>query len=309
MSISDSSPILGGVATPEAVSIPARKFDVKAMVLDRTFQWVMLILAATIFCYWPLFGVEIWHRWSDMEGYYAHGFLIPLCCGYLIWDRWDRIKDIEVKPFWPAVILIVPILFVTLAASRCIMPTLLSGLFVATLLVGTLMVAGWKWLIALAPAHLFMLLGMPIFDKLIDRGTMPLQLMSTKIAYHLLNLTGFQPLREGDTTLYVPHFNQALTVAAACSGLKTTIAISAAVIFFMLIARLNWWKNLILASMAIPLSVLINGLRIGLIGVLCDTMPEWSNDNFKQMHDMSGYVALFVCFIVLGWTTKKMGYK
>ena len=171
------------------------------------------------------------------------------------------------------------------------------------------MIAGWRWLMALAAPQLFILLGMPIFDKLIDRATMPLQLFSTKIAYHLLNLSGFQPLREGDTTIYVPHFNQALTVAAACSGLKTTIAISAAVVFFMLIARLSWWKNLILAIMAIPLSVVINGIRIGLIGVACDTMPQWANENFKQMHDLSGYVALGICFLILGWTTKKMGYK
>lgn len=313
MSLSETSQPISGAPTVDVAAEaaePGRKFDVKALLANRTFQWVMLIIGAVVWCYWPLLGTEIWHRWTDMEGYYAHGFLIPLCSAYLVWDKWDKIKEYKVKPQYWALILMVPVLYVSLVASRAIMPTLLSVLLVATLLIGTLFVAGWKWALALSPAILFLFLGLPMFDKLIDTATFPLQVFSTKIAYHMLNLTGFQPFRGNDPTIiYVPHYSQPLTVAAACSGLKTTIAISAAVIFFILIARLSWWKNLILAAVAIPLSVLVNGIRIGLIGVACDTMPEWSGENFKQMHDMSGYVALGICFVALGWITKRLGYK
>lgn len=313
MSLSETSQPLGGVPDSEVTATQAeagRKFDIWALVQDRTFQLVMLVLAAAVYCFWPLFGTEIWHRWKDMEGYYAHGFLIPFCAAYLIWDKWERIKTIPVKPFWPAIALLLPVLWVSLAASRCIMPTLLSGLFLAVLILGTLAIAGWRWMLALAPAQLFLFFfSMPILDKAIDKFTMPLQIFSTKIAFHTLDLTGFQPHRVDNTTIEVPHFLQPLTIAVACSGLRTTIAILAAVVFFILIARLSWWKNLILASIAIPLSMVVNGIRIALIGMACDTWPQWSGDNFTQMHDISGYVALLLCFLTLGWITKKMGYK
>ncbi|MBS1722252.1 MAG: exosortase/archaeosortase family protein [Armatimonadetes bacterium] len=293
---------------------PARKFDVVALLKTPTFQLVLLVLAATVFCFWPLFGTEIWHRWSDMEGYYAHGFLIPLCSAYLVWDKWDKIKDIKVQPQWWAVALLLPILFVTLAASRAIMPTFLSGLFVMTLLVSALFIGGPRWLLALTPAILFLLLGMPIFDKMIDTATMPLQIKSTSVAYYLLQFTGFQPLRTDPTVLYVPNFSMPLTVAAACSGLKTTIAVSAAAIFFILLLEKKWWMKAFVILpigivVAVFLSMFINGLRIGLIGVAADMMPEWSGNNFKMMHDISGYVALIVCFFILGWISRKVGYK
>ena len=313
MSISESSQPIGGIPavdTPASESAPSRKLDVKALVQSQTFWMVFVAFVAVLFCFWPLIPREILSRWMDMEGYYAHGFLIPLCAGYLIWDKWDRIKNFEVKTQWWALVLIVPVLYVALAASRCIMPTLLSGLLVLTLLLAVLFVAGWKWMLGLAAPILFLFLGLPVFDRIIDRNTMQLQLISSKIAYYFMKFTGLQPYRGDDpTVMYVPNFSQQLNVAAACSGMKTTIAIFAAVIFFILIARLSWWKNLILFAVALPLSMTVNGLRIGMIGMAANTWPQFASENFQTMHDTSGYVALIVCFILLGWITRRLGYK
>lgn len=313
MSISESSqPIDGVIAAGKKVEDkPAgRKFDWKALIQSQTFRLVVVAFAAVLFCFWPLIPREILSRWMDMEGYYAHGFLIPLCAAYLIWDKWDRIKDTPVKTQWWALVLVLPVLYVSLAASRCIMPTLLSGLLILTLLISVLFVAGWGWLKNLAAPIMFLTLGLPVFDKIIDRNTNNLQVISSKIAYYFMQFTGLQPYRGDEpTVMYVPNFSQQLNVAAACSGMKTTIAIYAAVIFFMLIARLSWWKNLLLFAMALPLSMLINGLRIGLIGMAANTWPSYAGENFQTMHDTSGYIALIVCFVILGWITRKLGYK
>ena len=313
MSESVSSQPIGGsaVSGPNVEPLePRRKLDWKAMVKSQTFWLVVVAFAAILFCFWPLIPREIVHRWTDMEGYYAHGFLIPLCAAYLIWDRWDRIKAAPIKTNWWVMIPIIPVLYVALAASRCIMPTLLSGLLVLTLLLSVLFVAGWKWLTALAGPILFLFLGLPVFDKIIDRNTSNLQIISSKIAYYFMQFTGLQPYRgEEPTVMYVPNFSQQLNVAAACSGMKTTIAIFSAVIFFIMIARLNWWKNLILFAIALPLSMTINGLRIGMIGMAANTWPSYASENFQGMHDTSGYIALAICFVILGWITRRLGYK
>jgi len=311
MSESISSQPIGEVAVAATSSPePRRKFDWKAILKSQAFWLVFLAFAAVLFCFWPLIPREILSRWQDMEGYYAHGALIPLCAAYLIWDKWDRIKDFPIKPQWWVLIPIIPVLYVALAASRCIMPTLLSGLLVLTLLLSVLLVAGWKWLMGLSAPILFLLLGLPVFDQIIDRNTNNLQLISSKIAFYFMKFAGLQPYRGDDpTVMYVPNFVQQLNVAAACSGMKTTIAIFAAVIFFILIARLSWWKNLILFAIALPLSMTVNGLRIGLIGMAANTWPQYASENFQGMHDTSGYVALLVCFVILGWITRKLGYK
>ncbi|MBS1713868.1 MAG: exosortase/archaeosortase family protein [Armatimonadetes bacterium] len=346
MSISDTSQPLPGITPADTVGEPVerRKFDAVGLLKDSTFQMVMLVLAATVFCFWPLLYQEVWKKWMDMEGYYAHGLLIPVCSAYLVWDKWDKLKQIVVKPqFWAAVLLI-PILYSTYAASRSIMPSLLSGLLITTLLVGTLIVAGWKWLMALFAPVLFLFLGMPVWDKLIDTNTMHLQLWSYKIALKILQITGFEPYSSQDNVIFVPHFSQPLQIAVACSGLRTTIAISAAVVFFVLMTNLDHWYSAILEyqdgakqakskaalvgdiakrlikkmrwiaiiallAAALPLSILINGIRIAMIGMVANSAPEWSGENFKMMHDISGYVALGICFVALGWISKKLGYK
>lgn len=302
MSVQDS---LQGAPGAQAGTVePAkRSFDFMALLANRTFQLTLVLVVALVFCFGPLVP-ELKKRWLDMDSYYAHGLLMPLCAAYLVWDRWDRIKGIPVKGAWWALLPLGAVLWVSLVASRAIMPSLLSVLLVATVALGVLFVAGWKWLMALLPAVLFLTLGLPIFDRVIDQTTMPLQIMSTNVAYVLLKVFQFNPIRFEPTVIFLDNFH--LYVAAACSGLKTTIAITAAVIFFMLIARLKWWANLILAAVAIPLSVLINGIRIFLIGIVGNS---YGSEAGMQFHDYSGYIALLLCFLILGWMSKKLGYK
>jgi hypothetical protein len=46
-----------------------------------------------------------------------------------------------------------------------------------------------------------------------------------------------------------------------------------------------------------------------MIGVAANTWPNFAADNFQQMHDISGYIALAICFVILGWFTRRLGYK
>lgn len=275
-------------------------FDWRAMVASPVFRTTLLVLAALCFAFWPLM-VQLSKVWMDMDSYYAHGMLVPLCSAYLLWDRWEKIKNTPVKPFVWAVVPLLGVLYVGHYAALSWMFLLLSLLFVAAISLSVLFVAGWGWFKATLPATGFLMLGLPVFDRLIDSSTMPLQIRSTGIAYRLLQLIGYDPIRTQPTVLYVDSY--ALQVAAACSGLKTTIAITAAVVFFMLISRLRWWANLILAVIAIPLSVAVNGIRIAMIGIVG---AEQGMEAASKFHDYSGYIALAFCFVVLGLFTKRL---
>jgi exosortase len=295
--MSISEPAVGAPA--EAVA-PARAFDWRAVVASPVFRLSLLTLGALCYAFWPLI-LQLKKLWLDMDSYYAHGLLVPFCAGYLVWDKWDKIKAIPVKPFFWAVVPLAGVLYIAHYASLSWMFLLLSLLIVASISLSVLFVAGWRWMAATLPATGFLMLGMPVFDRLIDRVTMPLQIKSTTIAFHLLNLLGFDPIRTQPTILYVDAY--ALQVAAACSGLKTTIAITAAVVFFMLISQLRWWANLVLAVIAIPLSLVVNGIRIAMIAIVGANNGA---DAAMKFHDYSGYIALALCFVVLGLITKRL---
>ncbi len=259
---------------------------------------VIAAAAAIAFAYWPLLAL-LPAQWLDFESYYAHGLLVLPASVYIAWLRWPKLKTIPVKGSWTPLLFLIPVLYVGMLANRTVMPLVLSVLLIATLLLAVWHIAGIKWMTGLAPSILFLMLGLPILDRFIDTLTFKLQLVSTDTAELMLRGVGLSVLRLDPTVLQLDNFD--LNIAEACSGLKTTIAVTASVIFFMLTTPLKWWAHLVLASIAVPLSVLVNSFRIALIGVVGNSNGSEAGLAF---HDYSGYIALILCFLVL-WQLSK----
>lgn len=259
---------------------------------------IIVAVAAIAFAFWPLLAL-LPEQWLDFESYYAHGLLVLPASAYIAWLRWPKLKDVPVKGSWAPLIFLLPVLYVGMLANRTVMPLVLSVLLILTLLLAVWHIAGFKWMTGLAPAILFLMLGLPILDRFIDTLTFKLQLVSTDTAELMLRGIGLSVLRLDPTVLQLDNFD--LNIAEACSGLKTTIAVTASVIFFMLTTPLKWWAHLLLASIAVPLSVLVNSFRIALIGVVGNTNGSEAGLAF---HDYSGYIALILCFLVL-WQLSK----
>lgn len=259
---------------------------------------VIAAIAAIAFAFWPLLTL-LPEQWLDFESYYAHGLLVLPASAYIAWLRWPKLKTIPVKGSWMPLLFLIPVLYVGMLANRTVMPLVLSVLLIVTLLLAVWHIAGFKWMTGLAPAILFLMLGLPILDRFIDTLTFKLQLVSTDTAELMLRGVGLSVLRLDPTVLQLDNFD--LNIAEACSGLKTTIAVTASVIFFMLTTPLKWWAHLVLASIAVPLSVLVNSFRIALIGVVGNTNGSEAGLAF---HDYSGYIALILCFLVL-WQLSK----
>jgi exosortase len=288
-----------GVA-PTVSAAPSRNIwaDLKTLPHHREFWAVVGGMAALLFLFWPLVKILSGY-WLDFDGYYAHGLLMPLASIFIIWTRWPKIKEIPVKGSLWALTALVPCLYITTIATRTEMPFLLSIMFVATMLATVWFVAGARWMWALSGPILFLALGLPIFDRMIDSATFKLQLISTDTAEAMLKGVGLNVLRVDPTVLNLDNFD--LNIAEACSGLKTTIAVSASVIFFMLITPMRWWAAVILAAVAIPLSIVVNGFRIAMIGLVGNSQGAEAGMRF---HDYSGYIALAVCFLILAKLTK-----
>ena len=238
------------------------------------------------------------------DGYYSHGFLVPFISAYIIYRRWPKIGSIPVKPGWAALALLIPVLAINKVATATDIGFLMSVDLVVVLLLGVWFVAGWRWLWALFLPIMFLLFCMPIWVSIIEIYTNPLQQISTKVAFQLLILFGFQPLQVDSTSILVNTFM--LDVGVPCSGLKLLLALSAFSVFFVLIANLKWWANAFMLAFVLPLALFINGLRIALIGVVGDTM---GSDAGHQFHDYSGYITLLLCFVIVFKLARILGWK
>jgi exosortase len=292
------------VAATEVASPPEeRAFDFNAIVRSPAFVPGVLITVGFLLLYIPLIG-NLWGLWTADDGYYSHGFLVPLISAYVVYRWWPRIKDIAVKPAYLAVVPLALLTYVAFRAGALEINMVLGACLIASLLMAAAFMAGWKWMLVLSPAILYLAFAMPFWNAAIDAYTNPLQIYSSHVAYAMLQVGGLNPIRGDSTTIYVGNF--IMDVGVPCSGLKLVLALTAFVTFFVLIARLRWWANGLMVSVILPLALLVNGLRIAMIGVVG---ANYGDEAGHQFHDYSGYITLLVCFFILFKFARLLGWK
>ncbi len=283
---------------------PKPTIDLKQIVSAPMFVPALLCTLGIGLIFWQFIS-GLPNLWLGEDGYYSHGFLVPVIAGYVIFKAWPHLKSLPVKPSYFAIIPLVGVLWIAKGAIVTDIEALISLCFIGTLLFSTAFVAGWRWMFATTLPTLYLGFGLPLWTMAIGVYTNPLQLISTKVAYKMLQLMGFQPWRDpSSTTINLPNFN--LDVGVPCSGLKLVLALSAFTVFFMLIARLKWWGNAIMAAMVLPLCIFINSLRITLIGIVGENYGSAAG---HQFHDYSGYITLILCFFILFKIARWLGWK
>lgn len=329
--------------------------------------WPAVVIALGIgLVFWPLFQ-KLPELWLSKDGYYSHGFLVPLISGYLVFKAWDKRPNISglLVPLLALIGLFVPgsmnkvFVVVGLIVLYCLPPTrraiklldrkifpdgtilgslepksslattigvvlllavpmyfalvststpidaIMSVVLVAAILLGVWLVAGFKWMLAVTWPIAYLSFALPLFGMAIEIYTNPLQEVSTRVATGILGLSGFEHMQVNSTTVIMNNgFN--LNVGVPCSGLRLILALTAFTVFFVLIANLNWWRNLIMIGLILPLALVINGLRIALIGIVGELKGPEAGMAF---HDYSGYITLILCFIVLFKIARLLGWK
>ena len=290
-------------ANPIEGPLPAKGVDWKQVLSTTEARCAIAVLVAVCLAFLP-FLRKLGTLWFEADSLYSHGPLIPLMAGYIVYEKWPRLKTIPVKGVALAIIPLAVVMYVVWIASRTVMMGTLSGAFLVALMSSVLFIGGWRWLLATAGPILYLVFAFPLWTSLVDRMTQPLQTLSTDMAMRILEVSGLHPLRTDATTIYLDQFQ--LNVAAACSGAKTTLALLAFAAFFIMLNRGRWWSSVALLVILLPFSLAINGLRIALIGMIGNSFGQAAGMAF---HDYGAYGVLIVSFLLLGQLTRLLGFK
>jgi exosortase D (VPLPA-CTERM-specific) len=121
-----------------------------------------------------------------------------------------------------------------------------------------------------------------------------LQLVSSEIGVWLVRSAGVPVFLEGniiDLGIYK------LQVAEACSGLRYLFPILSFSYLFAILYRGPFWHKALLFLMAAPLTVLMNSVRIGIIGLLVNSYGIAHAEGF--LHFFEGWVIFGTCIAIL----------
>ncbi|MEM0921591.1 MAG: VPLPA-CTERM-specific exosortase XrtD [Pseudomonadota bacterium] len=235
----------------------------------------------------------LWVAWQVPE--YSHGPLIPVISGYLFLRQLKTVPGHQgpVVDRWPGVLVLMAALMLGMLGNITQIEKLV-GLAIIIWSGGMVLVSfGWArgkqfWPPVL---HLAFMLPLPFF--LYWKTSIALQLISSEIGVAVIRLMEIPVFLDGniiDLGTYKLH------VAEACSGLRYLFPVMSFTYIFAVLYQGSYWHKGILLLSAIPIAILMNSLRVGIIGVLVDAYGIEMAEGF--MHYFQGW-AVFICCILL----------
>lgn len=257
-----------------------------------TWSLLAVTFAALVAAFYP--GLDNMVRtWSEVEEY-SYGYFIPVIVGFLIWQRSDRLREIEPRGSWWGVGCVMVSLGLCIVGRLSLARILLQYGFVIAI-AGVVLAAFGKAalrLIAVPICMLFLMVPLPHF--LLAGLSEQLQLLSSRIGVSLIQACDISVYLEGNV---IDLGSYKLQVADACSGLRYLFPLMALGIIAANFFKVSLWKRLFLFASTLPLTVLINSIRIGLIGISVEywgpTMAE------GLLHEFEGWFMFMICMALL----------
>jgi exosortase len=283
----------------------------------------MLTRTGAVWC--SVLGVAflaLFYRWVFRQGEisvtkmedWGHALVIPIISGYLLWKQRDVIGRTATSVFWPAsVVFLLGILSYVYCLIN-IQNHMLQGASLVLTLGGLVL-----WLtgpLMLRPVFLpiaYLLLAITIAESIMLSVTFKLQILASQGAWLMLSLIG-QPfgwfsvdatgnVLEIVTSSGVVH---PMNVAEACSGMRMVVAFYALAGAVALLGTTQWWQRIALMLLAGPVAVLMNMVRVTVLGLLMLIDPDLAAGD---AHMVIGTILLFpslLLFMAIVWALNKI---
>lgn len=239
--------------------------------------------------------------WYHDENY-SHGFLIPLVSGYLVWQRLDELREVELRPTALGLLValggIALFLFGMLAGESFTMRFSMLVVLAGAILFGY--GAGLMKAVAFPFAYLLYMIPLPYI--LYDSIAFPLKLMVSKYSVAFLKLIGIPVMREGNVINLV---STTLEVADACSGIRSIVSLLALATALAYFSQRGWLKRTILIFSALPIAIFANGVRVIGTGILATRYGAAAAQGF--FHEFAGLVIFGVAMALLLLTSYFLG--
>lgn len=260
-------------------------------------NWSWLLLPALIFVSTLVLfrdGLGLMVKWWETKPEYNHGYLIPFVAAYLLLMKAKAFRAADIRGSWSGLSLLIFGLMFLVLGNLSAVYVIAQYAFLITL-VGLVVVAyGWRGAIILwAPiAYLFFMIPLPNF--LYDNLSNELQLMSSEIGVGFLRLAGVSVFLEGNV-IDLGSFK--LQVAEACSGLRYLFPLMSFGFLCAFLFRGPVWQKVIIFLSSIPITLLMNSFRIGVIGLLVEHYGISMARGF--LHDFEGWIIFMACVGIL----------
>jgi exosortase len=264
-----------------------------AVTAPARLQWATIALLSTLLLvlYAPVLS-RMAYEWvtnDDMN----HGLFVPAAVLFIIWERREKLLQVQLRPHWFGYLLILLGFIQLLAGTAGADMFLMRIAFLVSLLGLLVATCGFPVVRAMAfPLVLLLfMIRIPLF--IYSQITLPLQLLASQLAELALQSIGIAAIREGNVLELAEH---TLNVAEACSGIRSLMAL----LFFSLVYGYFFapqrWMKVFLVVATVPIGIGVNAFRVTLTGIFYQYKPELAQG---LLHALEGAVLTTIAGVML----------
>jgi exosortase D (VPLPA-CTERM-specific) len=261
----------------------------------RPSTWIIAAIALLAGYFAFETGVRFSASWIMGRPEYSHGVLIPFIAAFLVWQRREALERLPFDGSWTGFVLLAFGVALNLMGK-------LSALFIIQQY--SVVLAFYGLVMAMVGTAVFrriwvpmllLLFMIPLPEFLLQGMSAKLQLVSSQIGVWVIRLFGISVFLEGnviDLGVYK------LQVAEACDGLRYLFPLMTLGFMVASFYRAPTWKRVLVFVSSIPITILMNSFRIGVIGV---TVEHWGIGMAEGfLHEFQGWaVFMFSAALML----------
>ncbi len=225
--------------------------------------------------------------WTDED--MGHGFLVPVAIAWIIWSKRERLPTLPARGrIWGTALLAVGL---ALQIASALGLGLFAGslAFLISLLDAAVTIGGIGVLRVCAFPILLSLFMLPKLAIAYNYATLPLQLLTARMAAVGLVSAGFNVLREGTILLVNQH---SVGVEEACNGVRFLLPMEFLALAYGYAAGARISTRIGLAVTALGVALVANAARVAVAALY----PAFA---FGVMHTLSGWLIFMLALPAL----------
>lgn len=251
--------------------------------------WGLLLAGLALLVFIFRNGLTMLVEWWEKPEY-SHGYMIPLVAAFLVWQRVNRLPAASERGSWAGVALLVIGLAAFIVGELSSLRSIVQYGFLSCFVGIILSFFGRGAVLLLWAAFVYLFFMIPLPDFLYSNLSGRLQMLSSQIGVAIIRLFQISVFLDGNVIDLGP---MKLQVAEACSGLRYLFPLTSFGFLIAYLYRGPRWQQAILFLSTIPITILMNSIRIGLIGVTVDKWGIHMAEGF--LHDFEGWVVFMGC--------------
>ncbi|MBS0375189.1 MAG: VPLPA-CTERM-specific exosortase XrtD [Proteobacteria bacterium] len=230
----------------------------------------------------------LWQTWMERPEY-SHGPMLPVVAVYLLWQRRETLRQLPFVGAWSGVLALAVAGALGAAGRMGGVYSLEQYAVVLAIAALTLSLVGWRLLREFAAPLLLLLLSIPPPNFILNNLSAQLQLLSSNLGVQFLRVLGVSVFLEGNV---IDLGGYRLQVVEACDGMRYLFPLMTIGLLIAYLYRGAAWKRFVVFALSVPITVVMNSLRVGMIGLMVEHWGSGMAEGF--LHEFQGWMVFML---------------